>query len=90
MRDTEVVYSKLSNEHKELFTRAKAEEVSSFLSNEAVRRCLDSREIQQAFDSGRILRAPGCSRGSWLLQKTNKKLSKMANKMTKRCTPAMA
>jgi hypothetical protein len=32
----------------------------------------------------------GCSRGSWLLQKTNKKLSKMANKMTKRCTLAMA
>ena len=57
MRDSEVVFGKLSNADKQLFCRAKAKEVSSFLQNEAVRKCLDDKEIKDALGSGRILRA---------------------------------
>ena len=57
MRDTEVNFGKLNSEHQKLFTRAKAKEVSSFISNEAARRCLNDAEIKLAYDTGRILRA---------------------------------
>ena len=57
LRDSEVVFSKLRNEHKNLFTRAKAKEVNSFLQNQAVRKRLGDREIQEALGWGRILRA---------------------------------
>ena len=57
MRDSEVVISKLPGPERELFQRAKAKEVSSFVSNEAVRKCLDSAEIKEAMDSQRIIRA---------------------------------
>ena len=57
LRDSEVVFGRLSNHHKDLFTRAKSKEVNSFLQNQAVRKCLDDREVQEALGSGRILRA---------------------------------
>ena len=57
MRDSEVVLSRLSPEHRELFSRAKSKEVSSFIKSEAVRKALDNKEVSEAFDSGRIMRA---------------------------------
>eukprot|EP00439_Symbiodinium_sp_Y106_P045439 s1898_g5.t1 len=57
MRDSEVVLTKLPSHERELFLRAKTKEVSSFISNEAVRKCLDSSEIKEAVDSQRIIRA---------------------------------
>ena len=57
LKDSEVNFGKLSNEHRALFNRAKGKEVSSFVKNEAVRRCLDDQEIKEALGSGRILRA---------------------------------
>ena len=57
IRDTEVNFGKLSSEHQKLCTCTKAKEVSSFISNEAVRRYLDDAEIKLADDTGRILRA---------------------------------
>ena len=57
MRDSEVIYGKLPAEQKLLFDRAKGKEVSSFISNEAVRKCLDDAEVAEALGSGRILRA---------------------------------
>ena len=57
MRDSEVVFGKLSKEHQVLFNRAKAKEVSSFVQNQAVRKCLDDQEIKEALGSGRVLRA---------------------------------
>ncbi|CAE7241764.1 Smyd3 [Symbiodinium sp. CCMP2592] len=57
MRDTEVVLSKLPPHERELFARAKAKEVDSFLKNEAVRKCLDQDEVRQAYGSQRIVKA---------------------------------
>ena len=57
MRSSEVNLKKLTPQLRELFHRAKAKEVSSFLKNEAVRKCLDNKEIQEAYNSGRIMRA---------------------------------
>ncbi|CAE7333109.1 Smyd3 [Symbiodinium sp. KB8] len=57
MRDSEVVISRLPAHERALFERAKAKEVDSFLKNEAVRKCLSSEEIKQAYDSQRIVRA---------------------------------
>ena len=56
MRDCEVRLEKLSPAHRELFRRAKLKEVNSFLANEAVRRCADQAEEQQARSSGRLMR----------------------------------
>ncbi|CAK9007573.1 unnamed protein product [Durusdinium trenchii] len=56
LRDCEVRLEKLSPAHRELFVRAKSKEVNSFLTNVAVRRCLDSHEEREAWDSGRIMR----------------------------------
>ncbi|CAK9112453.1 unnamed protein product [Durusdinium trenchii] len=56
LRDCEVRLEKLSPAHRELFVRAKSKEVNSFLTNVAVRRCLDSHEEHEAWDSGRIMR----------------------------------
>ncbi|CAL1139358.1 unnamed protein product [Cladocopium goreaui] len=56
MRDCEVRLEKLSPAHRELFRRAKLKEVNSFLANEAVRRCADHAEEQQARSSGRLMR----------------------------------
>ena len=57
MRDSEVVLSKLSKEHKELFARAKQKEVNSFVKAQAVRKALDEKELREAFGSNRIMRA---------------------------------
>ena len=57
MRDSEVVLSKLSKEHKELFARAKRKEVNSFVKAQAVRKALDEKELREAFGSNRIMRA---------------------------------
>jgi hypothetical protein len=56
MRDCEVRLEKLTPAHRELFKRAKAKEVNSFLSNQAVRRCADSLEEETARNSGRLMR----------------------------------
>ena len=42
MRDSEVTLGRLPHHEREVFVRAKAKEVDSFLKNEAVRKCLDS------------------------------------------------
>ncbi|OLQ13334.1 hypothetical protein AK812_SmicGene2723 [Symbiodinium microadriaticum] len=57
MKDAEVVLSKLSPGERELFRRAKAKEVESFIKNEAVRRCTDDAEIRRAYETRRIVRA---------------------------------
>ena len=57
MRDSEVVYSRLTNDLKELFNRAKTKEVSSFIKAAAVRKALHSEEVREAFGQGRIMRA---------------------------------
>ena len=57
MRDSEVIFGKLSPEHRALFTRAKLKEVNSFLQNQAVRRCIDDKEICEALGSDRVLKA---------------------------------
>jgi hypothetical protein len=56
MRDCEVRYERLSPEHKQLFTKAKTKEVSSFLKQEAVRKCKDKFEEKEAEESGRIMK----------------------------------
>ena len=56
LRDCEVRYDKLSSEHKVLFTRAKTKEVSSFLKQEAVRKCKSYEEEQLGKSSGRLMR----------------------------------
>lgn len=53
----EVNLQKLSSEHKALFRRAKMKEVSSFLKNEAVRKCLNNEEVRRAYGSQRIIKA---------------------------------
>ena len=40
-----------------LFKNAKGKEVSSFIQNTAVRKCLDDVEVREAYSSGRIVRA---------------------------------
>ena len=57
MRDSEVRIANLPPHERELFSRAKLKEVSSFLSNEAVRKCLDQKEIADAYNSQRIVKA---------------------------------
>ncbi|OLQ11600.1 hypothetical protein AK812_SmicGene4533 [Symbiodinium microadriaticum] len=57
MKDSEVVLTKLPPHERQLFARAKTKEVGSFLSNEAVRRCLSDSEIKEAFDTQRIVKA---------------------------------
>ena len=57
MQNAEVHFGKLSPEHRQLFTNAKAKEVSSFVKNEAPRKCLNEQEVKEALGSGRILRA---------------------------------
>ena len=57
MRDSEVIFSKLSAEHRALFTRAKTKEVNSFIQNQAVRKSMNDVETKSAPSSGRILRA---------------------------------
>lgn len=57
MSDAEVIYWKLTAEEKKLFDNAMGPEVSSFLKTEAVRRCMNFEEQQQAKQSGRILKS---------------------------------
>ena len=57
MNSSEVNLSKLNKPLVELFQRAKAKEVSSFISNNAVRKCLNNEEVKQAYGTGRILKA---------------------------------
>ena len=57
MRDSEVVLSKLSPQHRELFARAKGKETDSFLKNEAVKACHRTDEVHEAMGSGRVVRA---------------------------------
>ncbi|CAE7223878.1 GIP [Symbiodinium sp. CCMP2592] len=56
-RDSEVSLARLSPAERELFVRAKAKEVESFIKNEAVRKCVDSQEVREAYDSQRIVKA---------------------------------
>ena len=57
MRDSEVVLAKLPDHERQLFTRAKAKEVDSFITNEAVRKCKDNAEVRLAYTSNRIVKA---------------------------------
>ncbi|CAE7667012.1 GIP, partial [Symbiodinium microadriaticum] len=57
MRDSEVSLSRLSPAERQLFIRAKAKEVDSFIKNEAVRKCMDDKEIREAYESQRIVKA---------------------------------
>ena len=57
MRDSEVVLAKLPDHERQLFTRAKAKEVDSFITNEAVRKCKDNAEVRHAYTSNRIVKA---------------------------------
>ena len=56
LRDCEVSLTRLKPEHRKLFDRAKTKEVNSFISNAAVRRCLDLSEENEAKNSGRLMR----------------------------------
>ena len=56
MRDCEVSLTRLKPEHRKLFDRAKTKKVNSFISNAAVRRCLDLAEENEAKNSGRLMR----------------------------------
>ena len=57
MNNSEVSLGRLNAADKALFERAKSKEVSSFIRNQAVRQCLNDEEVQQAWGSGRILKA---------------------------------
>ena len=57
LNSSEVNLKHLTQAERDLFVRAKAKEVSSFLKNEGVRRCLSDDELKDACGSGRILRA---------------------------------
>ena len=57
MANSEVSYKKLSGDEKKLFDRAMQKEVTSFLKTEAVRRCLDWEEHQEARRTGRVLQS---------------------------------
>ena len=57
MNNSEISLGRLSAADKALFERAKSKEVSSFIRNQAVRQCLNDEEVQQAWGSGRILKA---------------------------------
>eukprot|EP00438_Fugacium_kawagutii_P003967 Skav207534 [mRNA] locus=scaffold756:114473:122071:+ [translate_table: standard] len=57
MASSEVNYRRLNEADKKLFENAKDSEVTSFLKTEAVRRCLNWEEQQQARQSDRVLRA---------------------------------
>ena len=61
MRDCEVRYERLAPNLKVIFDRAKHKEVSSFIKSEAVRKCLDKKEEDEAWESKRIM---GCR---WVL-----------------------
>ena len=56
-RNSEVSLQRLHPQERELFCRAKAKEVESFVRNEAVRKCLDDAEVSRAYDSKRIVKA---------------------------------
>ena len=57
MSGAEVQYRKLNDEDRRLFKNAKNSEVSSFLRTEAIRRCLNWEEEQEARRSGRVLKS---------------------------------
>ena len=57
MQNSEVSMTRLTAAERELFVRAKAKEVESFIRNAAVRRCSDSEEIRKVYDSQRIVKA---------------------------------
>ena len=56
MRDSEVRVERLRPEERELFSRAKTKEVTSFLQQEAVRKCKDKEEERYGRDSGRLMK----------------------------------
>ena len=57
INSSEVNLKRLTTDELDLFKRAKNKEVDSFIKNEAVRRCLDSKEVAEAYNSNRILKA---------------------------------
>ena len=57
INSSEVNLKRLTSDELDLFKRAKDKEVDSFIKNEAVRRCLDSKEVAEAYSSNRILKA---------------------------------
>ena len=57
MRDSEVNIARLSSQERQLFNRAKVKEVDSFIQNEAVQKCMNAKEVKDAYESGRIMTA---------------------------------
>lgn len=57
LNSSEVNLQRLGPADLELFRRAKQKEVHSFIQNQAVRRCLNSSEVKEAYSTGRILKA---------------------------------
>ena len=57
LNNAEVQLKNLSADDRLLFDRAKTKEVSSFIKNSAVQRCLDNKEVQKAYSTGRIIKA---------------------------------
>ena len=57
LNGAEVNIHRLTDYEKSLFERAKTKEVTSFLKNEAVRKCLNDGEVRRAYDSNRIIKA---------------------------------
>lgn len=57
LNSAEVSLKNLTSAERELFARAKGKEVNSFLKNAAVRKCIDDKEVAEAFGCGRILKA---------------------------------
>ena len=57
MKNVEVSYSKLTPADREVFDNAKRVEISQFVAQHAVRICQDEAENQQAWSSGRIMKA---------------------------------
>ena len=67
IRDSEVSIAKLPAHERPLFGRAKAKEVDSFIKNEGVRKCLNDKEVADAYDSTRILKARWVLTLTWKL-----------------------
>ena len=78
MRSGELSFNKLNDEDRKLFMEAKAREVSEFIAGEATRLCLDQAEVDQAWNSQRIIRA------RWLLTWKRIKPEERPQAMSKR------
>ncbi len=59
MRGCEVSYNRLSEEDRDLFDEAMSRELSQYLSQKAIRKCLSDDELKEAHLSNRIMQARG-------------------------------